>query len=83
MASYYGNFGIRINTVSPGGLEGPIAGKSSAQDAIFKKRYINKTPMKRMTRPDDVAHAMIFLASEASSYITGNDIKVDGGISVV
>ena len=36
-----------------------------------------------MTRPDDVAHAMIFLASEASSYITGNDIKVDGGISVV
>ena len=83
MASYYGNFGIRINTVSPGGLEGRIAGKSSTQDATFKKRYINKTPMKRMTRPDDVAHAMIFLASEASSYITGNDIKVDGGISVV
>jgi len=83
MASYYGNFGIRVNTVSPGGLEGPVAGKSSEQDKTFKERYINKTPMKRMTRPEDVAHAMIFLASEASSYITGNDIKVDGGISVV
>ncbi len=83
MASYYGNFGIRVNTVSPGGLEGPIAGKSSEQDKIFKKRYINKTPMQRMTRPDDVAHAMLFLASEASSYITGNDIRVDGGISIV
>ena len=83
MATYYGKFGIRVNTVSPGGVEGPIAGKSIKQDSLFKGRYISKTPLKRMTRPDDIANAMIFLASNASSYITGNDIRVDGGISIV
>ncbi len=83
MATYYGKFGIRVNTVSPGGVEGPIAGKSIKQDSLFKRRYISKTPLKRMTRPEDIANAMIFLASNASSYITGNDIRVDGGISIV
>ena len=83
MASYYGSFGLRINTVCPGGLEGPIAGKRESQDNLFKKRYIKKTPLKRMANPLDVANAMVFLSSEASSYITGQEINVDGGISIV
>ena len=58
-------------------------GRYFKQDSLFKRRYISKTPLKRMTRPDDIANAMIFLASNASSYITGNDIRVDGGISIV
>ena len=83
MASYYGKYGIRVNTVCPGGLEGPIAGKKIQQDEIFKKRYVNKTPLGRMAKPEDVANLMVFLSSDASSYITGQSINVDGGISIV
>jgi NAD(P)-dependent dehydrogenase (short-subunit alcohol dehydrogenase family) len=83
MASYYGKDKIRINCVSPGGLEGPIAGKKENQDNKFKKKYKEKTPLGRMAKPIDVSNAMIFLASDASSYITGQSINVDGGISIV
>ena len=83
MASYYGQNKIRINCVSPGGLEGPIAGKKENQDNKFKKSYKEKTPLGRMAKPIDVSNAMIFLASDASSYITGQSINVDGGISII
>jgi len=48
MASYYGKYKIRINTLSPGGIEGPVAGKSKKQDKIFIKNYSSKNPMKRL-----------------------------------
>ena len=83
MASYYGQNNIRINCVSPGGLEGPIAGKRESQDNKFKKKYKEKTPLGRMAKPIDVSNAMIFLACDASSYITGQSINVDGGISII
>ena len=83
MASYYGKFGVRINSVCPGGLKGNIAGKKTQQDSNFIKRYINKTPLKRMAKPEDVSNAIIYLSSEASSYITGHSLNVDGGISIL
>ena len=83
MSSYYGRLNIRVNAICPGGLEGEIAGKKSPQDKLFKKRYIKKTPLGRMANPGDIANAIIFLSSEASSYITGQALNVDGGISVV
>lgn len=83
MSSYYGRLNIRVNAICPGGLEGKIAGKKSSQDKLFKRRYIKKTPLGRMTDPGDIANAIIFLSSEASSYITGQALNVDGGISVV
>jgi NAD(P)-dependent dehydrogenase (short-subunit alcohol dehydrogenase family) len=69
--------------VSPGGIEGPIAGSKEQQDEKFKINYINKTPLKRMTKPLDVADAIVFLCSDNSSYITGQILNVDGGISKV
>jgi NAD(P)-dependent dehydrogenase (short-subunit alcohol dehydrogenase family) len=83
MASYYGQFNIRVNTICPGGLSGHVAGKTKSQDPHFVKQYIEKTPLKRMGRADEIASATLFLAGEASSYITGATIVVDGGWSIV
>lgn len=82
-AAYYGQYNIRVNAVSPGGIEGPIAGSKEEQDDKFKHNYLNKTPLKRMTTPLDVANAVVFLCSDNSSYITGHILNVDGGISKV
>ena len=63
---------VRVNNVLPGGIE-------NKQPKQFMKNYINKTPMKRMALSSEVASAVIFLLSDASSYITGIDLVVDGG----
>ena len=82
MASFYGKNNIRVNTVSPGGLEGKIAGKELQQDEVFKEKYISRTPMKRMCKPSDLVQTYLFLSSNDSSYITGQDFIVDGGFSL-
>ena len=76
MASYYGKFNIRINTVCPGGVE------DLKQTATFKKNYSKKTPLKRLAKSHEVASAILFLSSDASTYITGTSLIVDGGWTV-
>jgi len=83
MASYYGQFNIRVNTLVAGGLSGHVAGKSDSQNPIFVKQYSNKTPLKRLGRAEEVASTALYLASDASSYITGTTILVDGGWSAI
>ena len=82
-SSYYGQFNIRVNSVSPGGIQGHIAGSSKMQSKKFLKNYINKVPLKRMCSTEDVASAILFLSSGASSYITGSNLVIDGGWSVI
>ena len=72
MASYYGKKGIRFNCVSPGGIE-------DKQPKTFIDNYNNKCPMGRMAKPEDIAPAVSFLLSNGASYITGQNIAVDGG----
>lgn len=76
LASYYGKDGIRVNCISPGGIE-------NHQPEQFICRYESKTPLRRMGTPQDVAGAAVFLASEASSYVTGHNLVVDGGWTAV
>jgi NAD(P)-dependent dehydrogenase (short-subunit alcohol dehydrogenase family) len=83
MASYYGQFNIRVNTLCPGGLEGHVVGKSDKQNPIFVKQYSKKTPLKRLGRAEEIASSALFLASDAASYITGATLMVDGGWTVV
>ena len=83
MASYYGQYNIRVNTLCPGGLEGHVAGTSSVQDQNFVKQYSKRTPLKRMGKAEEVASVALFLASEAASYITGATIMVDGGWTAI
>ena len=66
---------IRVNSISPGGI-------FRNQPKKFIKRYLDKTPLLRMGHENDVANSVIFLSSELSSYITGQNLVVDGGYSV-
>lgn len=76
MATYYGKYNIRVNGICPGGV-------FDSQNKIFVKRYNKKTPLGRMARPDEIAMASLFLLSDASSYITGSNLVVDGGFSIM
>lgn len=80
MASFYGSYNLRVNTISPGGIEGAIKGSKLKQDLIFKKKYLTKLCIKRFCKPQDVAQACLYLADdEKSSYLTGQNIVLDGG----
>lgn len=65
---------IRVNTISPGGV-------SRGQDAKFIERYIERTPLKRMATEEDFKGSIAYLASDLSSYVTGQNLIVDGGWS--
>ncbi len=74
---------IRVNAISPGPIDTPIFGnllQNEEQSTQFKKNIVNTVPMGRMGSPDEVAKAVSFLASVDSSYITGIELFVDGGL---
>jgi len=76
LASYFGEYNIRVNSICPGGV-------FDNQAHLFVERYSMKTPLKRMMQAEEVASVVLFLASDAASYITGATIMVDGGWSAV
>lgn len=83
LASYYGRFNIRINNLCPGSLKSHVAGVSSKQSKEFIKKFTSKTPLKRLGSPQEIANVSLFLASDLSSYMTGQSIYVDGGYTII
>lgn len=75
LASYYGPYSIRVNCVSPGGVH-------NNQPEQFVRRYTQKVPLKRMATPEDIIFGIIYLLSDASCYVTGHNLIIDGGWSI-
>ncbi len=76
MASVFGQDGIRVNCLCPGGI-------FDHQNELFLKRYEHRVPLKRMGNTQDIASVVLFLAADASMYMTGETVMVDGGWTVV
>ncbi len=74
-ASYLAKYNIRVNSVSPGSFPH----QSVQENNLFKERLQEKTMLGRIGYPDDLVGAMIYLASDASKYVTGINLMVDGG----
>jgi NAD(P)-dependent dehydrogenase (short-subunit alcohol dehydrogenase family) len=74
LATHWAPFGVRVNTLSPGGVLGD-------QDEEFKQKFCGRVPLGRMATASDLCGPLLFLASQASSYVTGTELVVDGGFT--
>ena len=79
-ATMFGNQGVRVNALFPGIIETPMTQNLSDSQALLKQ-LIQATPLQRLGQPEDIAKAVLFLASDDSSYMTGAELVIDGGFS--
>lgn len=81
LAVEYGPHGIRVNALAPGLVKTDFA-KALWEDPVRLERAENQTPLRRIGKPEDIAGTALFLACDASSYITGQTIVADGGETI-
>lgn len=74
--------GIRVNSIAPGFIESPMLHQAFNSDAERRRRVLERTPLGKLGTPADVAFAAVYLASDASRFITGINLPVDGGNSI-
>ena len=74
LATYWAKDNIRVNAITPGGVE-------SGQNEQFQSLYSKRVPLGRMGQASEMVAALVYLASDASSYVTGQNLIVDGGLT--
>ncbi|EHA16480.1 SDR family NAD(P)-dependent oxidoreductase [Halomonas sp. HAL1] len=79
MATDYGPSGIRVNAVAPGLIETPLTAERIRTERWRKQIFVEQSPLRRVGQSDEVARAIVFLASEDASFINGEILRVDGG----
>lgn len=79
IAKAYGSYGVRSNCVAPGMTRTPLT-QERCDNKDIERGYIEATPLKRIGQPEDIAETIMFLASESSSWISGQTIHVNGGV---
>jgi NAD(P)-dependent dehydrogenase (short-subunit alcohol dehydrogenase family) len=81
-AAQYGEYGIRVNSVHPGFMP-PMRTSVTTADPAVREKVLAAVPLRRAGRVEEVAHAVLFLASDEASYVTGTELVVDGGFLAV
>ena len=79
-ATQYGRFGIRVNALFPGIIETPMT-KGLESTKSYVEQLVAATPLQRLGKPEDIANAALYLASDEASFITGAELVIDGGFS--
>jgi NAD(P)-dependent dehydrogenase (short-subunit alcohol dehydrogenase family) len=82
IAARYGEFGIRCNVISPGVIKTPMSYVETPNFDDYIENIENRTPLKRLGKPNDIAKVALFLDSDNSEFITGQEIVVDGGYTL-
>jgi NAD(P)-dependent dehydrogenase (short-subunit alcohol dehydrogenase family) len=79
LAAEWAGYNIRVNAVAPGNTRAPMFEDMVAEGLLDLDAYIERTPMRRLAEPEEIAEAILFLASDRASYVTGDVLVVDGG----
>lgn len=82
LAAEWVKYGIRVNSIAPGYMDTELVHKTYVEDGEWARRWNSMTPMKRPGRPEELGPLAVYLASDASTYMTGSVILCDGGYTI-